>query len=119
MPVCPLEPVQADALGDAISPDAYLWRSIALPFLRRWLALFPRERLLILTHAALVCDPRATLRRAMGFLGLADGMPDCGHAIKTFTPPPMSPNIERRLRDWFAPHQAALAPLLAELGVEP
>lgn len=119
MPVCPLDEADAAAFRGRISPDAFLWRSIALPFLKRWLGLFPREQLLILTHAALVRDPQTTLRRAIEFIGLDGDMPACDQPLRPGPQRPMPPEIEQRLRDWFAPHQATLAPLLAELGVEP
>jgi len=118
MPVCPLTAADTEALRGQVSPDGFLWRSLALPFLQRWLALFPREQLLILTHAELARDQRATLGRAMAFVGLADGMPDCAAPIAPHLGPPMPPDIERRLRDWLAPHQAALGPFLREIGVE-
>jgi hypothetical protein len=117
MPVCPLTAADTEALRGQVSPDGFLWRSLALPFLQRWLALFPREQLLILTHAELVRDPRTTLGRAMAFVGLADGMPECAAPINVHSGPPLPPDIERRLRDWFAPHQAALGPFLREIGV--
>jgi hypothetical protein len=118
MPICPLDEDDAAALRGCVSPDGFLWRSIALPFLRRWLALFPREQMLILTHAELALDPSATLQRAMGFVGLADGRIDCAAPINAHSGPPMPPDVERRLRDWFAPHQAALGPFLTGIGVE-
>lgn len=108
---CPLTVAALDAQLARVRPG-YLPRSAALPYLMRWSALFPSERLLILHNAELFSDPAATVNRVFRYLGLAE------HRIGSVAPvnkgyyPPMAPALARRLRDWFAPHQQVLAAFL-------
>lgn len=113
-PVCPLSPEALPATTDNRGPRDYLLRSAALPFLRRWLQHFPPEQFLILKHAHLRRDAAATVRRVYRFLDLPDFVPDCAERHNVGNYQPMAPETRRRLEDWFAPHQQALAAFLTE-----
>ncbi len=53
--------------------QGYLWFSLYLPFLKKWMSLFSKEQFLILNSHDLYNAPSATLSRVFKFLGL----PDC------------------------------------------
>lgn len=115
IPECPLTEAGAAALP-MLPPGNYLRRGIVLPFLRRWLQYYPKEQLLILHQADLLHSTPATVERVVRFLGLPTFTPDCQQRVNRDPYPPMGPAIAHRLRDWYAPHQAALAEFLAEWG---
>ena len=62
---------------------SYLARGRYTEQLERWLALYPRERLLVLRFEDLARDPSATLQRICGFIGLPyeAGMLDFRHKV--------------------------------------
>lgn len=112
MPTCPLD---HELLDDGRLPQGFLNRSAALPHLKRWLALFPPERLLILHNDELSRDLPAVMRRLCDFLGIAPFVPADATRHNEGRYPPICPVLERRLRDWFEPHQRALEDYLAAL----
>ena len=70
-------------LGDAVSliqvsetywetERGYLWCSLYLPFLKKWMSLFSREQFLILNSEDLYNAPSKTLSRVFEFLNIAD-----------------------------------------------
>jgi len=70
-------------LGDAVSltqvsetywktERGYLWFSLYLPFLKKWMFLFPREQFLILNSEDLYNAPSKTLSRVFEFLNISD-----------------------------------------------
>ena len=81
--------------------------------IERYLALFPRERLLVLGTGELARDPSAALARAHRFLGLAPAPVEAG-AVRNRAPerPPAPPALLAELARWFAPHERRLAALL-------
>jgi len=50
----------------------YLWCSLYLPFLKKWMSLFPREQFLILNSEDLYNAPSKTLSQVFEFLNIAD-----------------------------------------------
>ncbi|MDQ3411774.1 MAG: sulfotransferase domain-containing protein [Chloroflexota bacterium] len=89
----------------------YLARGRYAEQLRRWLELFPRAQLLILKSEDFYRDPAAAYERATDFLGLP---PAPLTATRIFNPSPagaMSIETQRRLRSYFATHNADLAGL--------
>jgi tetratricopeptide (TPR) repeat protein len=114
VPLCPLQREDIRLQDDGSAPEGYLVRSAVLPFLRCWLAHFPPERFLILQHDDLCRNAATTVRRVYRFLDLPDFVPDCAERHNVGQYQPMSPETRRRLEDWFAPHQQALAAFLTE-----
>jgi len=66
-PTCPLDP---DEIRPADRMQSFLMRGAALPHLRRWVACFPQEQLLVLRHRDLVVEPEATLARICRFVDI-------------------------------------------------
>lgn len=112
MPTCPLD---HETLGGDPIPGGSLSRSAALPHLKRWLAHFPPEQLLVLRNDELARDLPGVMRRLCDFLGIAPFVPDDPARHNEGRYPPICPVLERRLRDWFEPHQRALEDFLATL----
>lgn len=112
-------PVEDGSSGVGPLPDGYLTRSAALPHLKRWLAHFPAEQMLILRHEQMAADLPATMQRVCRFLGVAPFVPHDRRRHNEGSYPPICPDLERRLREWFAPHERALEDFLAELPKAP
>lgn len=95
---------------------SYLARGRYAEQLERWLALFPRERLLILDHAKLLHEPASTMRRVWEFLELpADDRPDGYEAwgARQYVTDVETEHRDR-LADYFDPHNARLWELIGE-----
>lgn len=91
---------------------SYLARGRYAEQLERWLALYPRERLLVQRFEDLVRDPLEVLNATLGFLGLDPAGSVRLEARNTRRYPPMAEATAARLRDYFAPHNARLEALL-------
>ncbi|HET9693501.1 MAG TPA: sulfotransferase [Steroidobacteraceae bacterium] len=92
----------------------YLARGRYAEQLERWLRFYPREQLLVLQFEDLGRAPMVTLNRTLEYLALppmARVRLDPRNARKY---PPINPATAERLREYFAPHDAALAALLGE-----
>ena len=92
----------------------YLARGRYAEQLERWLRFYPRERLLVLQFEDLGRAPMVTLHRTLEYLGL----PALGRVKleprNARKYPPIKPATAERLREYFAPHNAALEALLGE-----
>ena len=92
----------------------YLARGRYAEQLERWLRFYPRERLLVLQFEDLGRAPMVTLHRTLEYLGL----PALGRVKleprNARKYPPIKPATAERLREYFAPHNAALEGLLGE-----
>jgi hypothetical protein len=112
---------RADREGDtSLHPFSYLARGHYARQLERWLAHYPRERLLVLPAEPFYADPGPTLRRVADFVGLASlepssyvGVFNVRHAGRYERPPA---ELVARLDAHFAPHNERLAALWPELG---
>jgi len=91
---------------------SYLARSRYAEQLERWLQFYPREQLLILRFEDLARDPLPLTNESLAHIGL----PPLGSAKleprNTRKYPPIDPATAERLRDYFVPHDAALAQVL-------
>jgi Sulfotransferase domain len=98
--------------SDAHQYYSYLARGRYAEQLARWLQFYPRGQLLVLRFEDLARDPLPLTNEALAYLGL----PPLGGARleprNTLKYPPINPATAERLRDYFAPHDAALAGLL-------
>jgi hypothetical protein len=73
-----------------------------------------RERaILALLHTLALLPPLSA--PAQRRIGLPDFVPDCRQKRHAGRYHPMSPQMRRRLDDWYAPHQRALEIFLNEL----
>jgi hypothetical protein len=98
--------------SDAHQYFSYLARGRYAEQLERWLQFYPREQLLVLRFEDLARDPLPLTNDALAHVGL----PPLGGARleprNTLKYPPINPATAERLRDYFAPHDAALAKVL-------
>lgn len=91
----------------------YVLRGLYLDKIKRWLSLFPSERLLILRSEDLFLDPQAATQQTFEFLGLPF------HAESQYLPynrgiyQPMEPDLRLKLDEFFKPHNAALESFLS------
>jgi hypothetical protein len=111
-PACPLDDYPAQ---DGRFPGSYLCRSAALPHLKRWLAHFPPEQLLILRDEQMAQDLPAVMHRVCRFIGVPPFVPRDRRRHNEGRYPPMSADLKEMLHTWFAPHQQALEEFLASL----
>ncbi len=115
---CPIDPAEIDA--EAYADDnlnTYLLRSATLPYLKQWLALFPRKQLLILQNSEMHRDTTAVIHQVFDFLDLPPFRLLSIAPVNKGHYPPMSAAIKQRLENWFQPHQTALAQfLVSEAG---
>ena len=93
---------------------SYLARGRYAEQLERWLAVFPRRQMLILDSANLFRDPVATMSRICEFLELPVQVLPSYEAVGARTYNSMDPEIEQRLRAYFAPHNERLKELIGE-----
>lgn len=112
LPACPLDDRSSEK---GCLPNGYLTRSAALPHLKRWLAHFPAEQMLILSDKQLADDLPGTMQRVCRFIGVPPFVPNDRRRHNEGRYPPMSADLKEKLRDWFAPHQRALEEFLASL----
>ena len=110
----------AATLGEAgretLEHACYRRRGLYAEQIERYLAHFPRERLLVLGMGELRRDPEGALARTFAFLGLPPHPiepSEVRNAGGNRTPAP--PALLDELRDEFAPHDARLAALLGGL----
>ncbi len=98
---------------------SYMARGFYAEQLERWMALFPRDRLLVLKSEDLFHDPVSTYHRVLEFLGLPPSTPprlpnySYRGALKP-TQAEMSPALRTRLITTFAPHNQKLEQLVGE-----
>lgn len=93
---------------------SYVARGRYAEQLRRWLACYPREQLLVLRFEDLVSAPMTVLGRTLGYLGLPPIERVRLEPRNTRKYPPMAPATAERLREQFAPYNADLTAMLGE-----
>jgi hypothetical protein len=102
--------------SDLINRISYVARGRYAEQLERWLALFAREQLLILTSDELFADPDGTMSRVTRFLEIPDhrarSYPRLGGGGGVGDYPPMDPATRQRLARVFEPHNRRLEELL-------
>jgi Sulfotransferase domain. len=91
---------------------SYLARSRYAEQIEAWLECYPRDQLAVWRFEDLAADPLGTLNQVLGWLGLPAMARARLDARNTRAYPPMSSGTAARLREYFAPHNAALAALL-------
>jgi hypothetical protein len=93
---------------------SYLARGRYAEQLERWLRVYPREQLLVLRFEDLAQEPLPVLYGALRFTGLPPMDAAKLEPRNTRKYPPLDAATAERLRDDFAPHNAALEVLLGE-----
>jgi hypothetical protein len=101
----------------AYEHQGYVTQSEYAPALARWLALFPREQMLVLRSENLYAEPQRTYNRVLSYLDLpSHPLAD----VKSWNAAPgedMHPATRVRLRAHFAPYNEQLAALVGgDLG---
>jgi len=91
---------------------SYVARGCYAEHLERWLALFPREQLLVLMSDELLGDPGTVLNKVERFLEVPEWQPTSYPLENVRAYPPMSPTTRDRLRAVFEPHDRRLKELL-------
>jgi hypothetical protein len=103
---------------DAYSHDhdnhSYLARGRYAEQLRRYLDLFDRDQLLVLSAGAVLKDPVASFARLQAFLGLPPVEIDLAQYNVRSGYPPLDTETRERLRAYYAPHNHELYELLGE-----
>ena len=87
---------------------SYVARGRYADHLERWLALFPREQLLVLMSDELLDEPASALSKVERFLGVPEWQPPSYPQENVRAYPPMSPATRDRLRGVFEPHDRRL-----------
>ncbi|MBD2464830.1 tetratricopeptide repeat protein [Oscillatoria sp. FACHB-1407] len=98
------------SIAPEIYPDeqGYLFISLYVYFLAKWMKLFPKEQLLILKGEELFEKPVETMKTVFDFLGVAD------HRLPKYqnyfpgTQRSVDPQIRQMLSDYFQPHNRRL-----------
>ena len=91
---------------------SYVARGCYAEHLERWLALFPREQLLVLMSDELRDEPASALCKVERFLEVPEWQPPTYPQENVRAYPPMSPGTRDRLRAVFEPHDRRLEELL-------
>lgn len=112
-PTCPLDP---DDIRPADRMRSFLLRGAALPHLRRWVACFPRDRLLLLQYADLVAEPEATIARICRFIDVPVQRGLRPRRVNEGAYEPMSAATATRLERWFEAHDRALEAFLLDFA---
>jgi hypothetical protein len=98
--------------GFAHQHFSYFARGVYAEQLRRWLALYPRERLLVLRFDELEVEPDACVDRAVAFLGLPPVQLPPFPARNRREYPPLDAALRADLVRRYAPHNRDLQDLL-------
>ena len=93
---------------------SYLSRGRYADQLERWLAYFPRERILILRSEDLFAEPARCYAELLGFLGVRGWAPTEFAARNRASYAPIDPALRARLEDHFAEPNTRLTQLLGD-----
>lgn len=96
---------------------SYVGRGHYAEQLARWLAVFPRERLLVVRSEDFFGDPSTSFRRIVDFVGLAPWDPGSFTNVsrpRGGGPPPMPARVRDQLTETFAMAEPSLAQLLGD-----
>ncbi len=90
---------------------SYLARGQYADQLRTWLQFFPRDQMLLLKSEDLLREPRVSLDRITGFLGLRQWHPPEFRPVRVGRYPPMDPATRQHLTALFAAPNRTLTEL--------
>lgn len=92
--------------------QSYARQSEYATSLERWLAHYPLERLLVLTHEDYVRDSQAVIDTTAEFLGLRRELLPDAERLNATAPADLPSSVRRTLEARFAPHNARLEALI-------
>jgi hypothetical protein len=93
---------------------SYVARGRYAEQLGSWLRIYPREQLLVLRFEDLVGEPLPVLNKSLQYLALPAMSGAKLEARNTRKYPPIESATAERLREYFAPHNAALETVLGQ-----
>lgn len=94
--------------------QGYLWFGLYAYFLKKWMALFPREQFLILRSEELYSQTADTLKQVFEFLGLPDYQLSEYPKYNSGSYPQINDNLRQQLSHFFSPHNQQLEDLLGQ-----
>jgi hypothetical protein len=102
-----------DRAGSRDGRHRYLFRSVYVDHLLRWMEFFDREQLLVLKSEDFFENPRETLEVVLEFLGLPEWEPEAselegGKRNAGRYEKEMDPVLRKRLEEYFEPHNRRL-----------
>ena len=89
-------------------PGNYIGRGIYIEFIKKWLAVFPREQLLILKGENLYDKPVETMKQVFEFLGLPEHQLPEYRKLNSGYYSPINNCIRKNLSEYFQPHNQRL-----------
>jgi hypothetical protein len=111
------EPRRLPSPGAQPLEEIYLARSRYAEQVERWLAIFPREQLLVVRSEDLYAAPAAVASDVAVWLGLDPYEPESMWRNETPGKEALAPETEARLRRYFQPHNERLYELIGrDLG---
>jgi len=93
----------------------YLWFSLYLPFIKRWMALFPKQQFLILDSKKLYNTPSETMSKVFKFLDISNCELISYAKSNLGSYPTVDYDLRKTLSDFFYQHNQRLE---AYLGME-
>ena len=87
---------------------SYLARGRYVEQLQKWLAIFPREQMLILASEEIYTSPAMAYRKATEYLGLSDWTPNDFKAYKQGVYEEMPASVRKHLIDYYHPYNQKL-----------
>jgi hypothetical protein len=104
--------LETDGYRDVPFRTSYVARGRYAEQLERWLALFPREQLLVLLTDELSTDPEGAMSRVARFLGIPEWHAESYRLRGVQGEAAMAPETRERLARTFEPHNRRLEELL-------
>ncbi|WP_155839077.1 tetratricopeptide repeat-containing sulfotransferase family protein [Limnospira platensis] len=95
-----------------IQYPGYLWRGLYLPFLEKWMSIFPREQFLIIRSEDFYQNPSQVFNQVLDFLGLPSYELSNYCSYNSGRYPQIEPSVYSQLRDYFYPHNQRLQDFL-------
>ncbi len=96
-------------------PNSYIARGVYVEFLKKWLSVFPRQQVLILSSEKFYENPAETVQQVFQFLGLPNNKLPAYQKYNSRSYPQVDESIQHLLNNYFKPHNQALEEFL---GVE-
>ena len=89
-------------------PGNYIGRGIYVEFINKWLAVFPRQQILILKGEYLYQKPVETMKQVFEFLGLPEHQLPEYRKLNPGHYSPISDEMRQKLSEYFQPHNQRL-----------
>ncbi|MEB3281102.1 MAG: tetratricopeptide repeat protein [Lyngbya sp.] len=93
-------------------PNSYIARGVYVEFLKKWLDVFPREQILIISSERFYSNPAVTLKQIFEFLGLSDYPLTEYKKYNARSYPDLDQSMENLLGNYFQAYNQELEYLL-------